>query len=169
MSGRSAVASNFVPYVNCKTPAHRMRLCVGVFVCLAILPACENGPLARDKKDRTLELTGDTIDVPAGVDLHDVAIHTDAQSHDFEPKQLQAAPGDYVRFTTADSHTHAIVFEGVSPEIKTFLENSGQLRSPPLVTKGASWVIALKNAPAGVYRFRCLMHNDAGEVTVAAR
>jgi plastocyanin len=82
---------------------------------------------------------------------------------------VAAVAGDYLRFTTSDSRTHAIVFEGISPEIKTFLEQSGQLRSPPLVINGASWVIALKNAPPGVYNFRCLMHHETGQLTVAAR
>jgi plastocyanin len=144
-------------------------MCVGVFICSAAIAACENAPLVGERKDRTLELAGDTIDVPAGVELIDVTVHTTAQSKDFEPASVPAAPGDYVRFTTSDSRTHAIVFEGLSAEVKSFLEQSGQLRSPPLVTSGASWVVALENAPAGAYRFRCLMHNDVGQITVAAR
>ncbi len=148
---------------------HKLKKCAGVFLLLAFVSACERGALTGDTKDRTLELMGDTIDVPAGVDLHDVAVRTNAQSKDFDPAGVQAAPGDYLRFTTGDSRTHAIAFEAVSPEIKTFLEQSGQLRSPPLVTNGASWVIALEKAPPGVYRFRCIMHNDTGQLTVAAR
>ena len=133
------------------------------------LLACENTPLIGDKKDRTLELAGDTIDVPDGTDLHDVVVKTNNQHKDFEPIQLTARPGDYLRFTTDDSRTHAIVFEVADPGIRTFLESSGQLRSPPLLTKGASWVIALKGAPLGAYTFRCLLHNDSGQLTVAAK
>jgi plastocyanin len=136
---------------------------------MLLFGACENASLIGDKKDRTLELEGDTVDVPDGVDLHDVKVLTDAQSRDFEPAQLQVAPGDYVRFTTGDSRTHAIVFEVAASEIRTFLESTGQLASPPLVTKGASWVIALDKAPIGTYVFRCLMHNHSGQITVAAR
>ena len=134
------------------------------------MAACENAPLIGGKKqDRTLELNADTIDVPQGTNLHDIAVQTNAQSKDFEPAQLNAARGDYVRFTTGDSRTHAIVFEIPSPEMRAFLEKTGQLRSPPLVTNGASWVITLKDAPAGSYAYRCLMHNDIGQIVVAAR
>ena len=150
-------------------PARLLRKCAGVVVFLMGVAACDNAPLIGDKKDRTLELAGDTIDVPEGVDLHDVKLVTNAQHKDFDPKQLQVAPGDYVRFTTGDSRTHAVVFETASPEIRTFLESTGQLRSPPLVNNGASWVIALDKAPVGTYVFKCLMHNDSGQLTVAAR
>jgi plastocyanin len=132
-----------------------------------LLAACERAPLV-DQKDRTLELAGDTIDLPAGVDLHDVAIRTGQQHRDFEPRQVSAKPGDYLRFTTQDSRTHAVVFDVVAPELRTFLEGTGQLRSPPQVTKGASWLIALKNAPPGNYPFRCLVHNDSGQLVVGA-
>ena len=131
-----------------------------------MLAACERVQLG-EQKDRTLELDGDTIELPAGTDLHDVAVGTNEQNRDFDPAQLQARPGDYLRFTTADSRTHAIVFENAAPELRTFLESNGQLRSPPLVTRGASWVIALKDAPPGQYPFRCLVHNDVGQLTVA--
>jgi plastocyanin len=149
-------------------PARLLRKSAGAFVLVLLAVACEKAPLIGEK-DRTLELAGDTITLPQGVDLHDVRVRTDAQSNDFDPAQLHAAAGDYVRFTTADRRTHAIVFDATAPEIRTFLESSGQLRSPPLVTKGASWVIALDRAPPGSYGFRCLMHSHSGQITVAAR
>jgi plastocyanin len=148
-------------------PARLLNKCAGAFVLLLFITACDNGLI--DKKDRTLELAADTIDVPAGVDLHDIKVVTDAQSRDFDPVNLKASPGDYVRFTTSDSRTHAIVFDVAAPEIRKFLESTGQLRSPPLVNNGASWVIALDKAPLGTYVFRCLMHNHSGQLTVAAR
>jgi plastocyanin len=149
-------------------PAHYLYSCAGVFVLLLLASACDRGALAGDKKDRTLELANDTIELPAGIDLHDVTVRTGEQHRDFDPSQSQARPGDYLRFTIDDTRTHAIVFEPVTPEQRQFLESTGQLRSPPLITKGASWVIALKNAPVGQYPFRCLVHNDVGQLTVAA-
>jgi plastocyanin len=148
-------------------PARLLSKCAGAFVLVALVAACDNGLI--DKKDRTLELAGDTIDVPEGVDLHDVKVAIDAQSRDFDPDNVTASPGDYVRFTTGDSRTHAIVFELAAGDARTFLESTGQLRSPPLVNNGASWVIALDKAPAGTYVFRCLMHQQSGQLTVAAR
>ncbi len=147
-------------------PAHYLGSCAGVLI-LCLLAGCTDAPIG-EQKDRTLELQGDTIDVPQGTDLHDVVIRTRDLNKDFEPAQVQAEPGDYLRFTAGDSRTHAIAFEVPASAIRTFLETSGQLRSPPMITKGASWVIALKDAPPGQYPFRCLIHNDAGQLTVAA-
>ena len=149
-------------------PVQILRNCAGAFAFLTLF-ACDNAPFVGDKKDRTLELANDTIDVPQGSDLHDVAVTTNAERKDFEPPQVQAKPGDFLRFTTGDSRTHAIVFEVADAGIRSFLESSGQLRSPPLVTNGASWVIALKGAPPGTYNFRCLMHSDSGQLIVATK
>lgn len=148
-------------------PARYQGSRAGVVVFLLLLAACERAPLT-EQKDRTLELAGDTIELPAGVDLHDVAVRTGEQYRDFEPRQVQARPGDYFRFTTRDSRTHAIVFEPGDPAVRNWLESTGQLRSPPLVTNGASWVISLEKAPLGSYPFRCLVHDDAGTLTVGA-
>jgi plastocyanin len=147
---------------------HLLKRCIGVF--LLILPlGCGDAPLIGGaKKDRTLELNADTINLPSGVDLHDVALRTNQQGKDFEPAQIAAIPGDYLRFNVGDSRTHAIVFDVTEPNARAFLERTGQLRSPPLVTNGASWVIALKDAPLGTYAFRCLTHHDAGQLTIAA-
>ncbi len=154
-------------FTSRSAPAHYLGSCAGAFVLLLFSTACERGP-SGEQKDRTLELARDTIDLPSGIDLHDVEVRTGDQYRDFDPAQLQAKPGDYLRFTTGDSRTHAIVFEVTAANVKSFLENSGQLRSPPLITKGASWVIALEDAPLGQYPFRCLVHNDMGQLTVAA-
>jgi plastocyanin len=156
-----------VKFQSSFAPARYLNSCAGVFVLALWLAACENAPLI-EQKDRTLELAGDTIELPAGVDLHDVTVRTGEQYRDFEPHQVQAKAGDYLRFTSQDRRTHAIVFEVTTPALRTFLESTGQLRGPPLVSSGTSWVIALKNAPPGVYHFRCLVHNDIGQLTVTA-
>ena len=148
-------------------PAHYLSSCAGAFIFALLLTACERGSLKGEEKDRTLELAGDTIELPAGIDLHDVEVRTGDQHRDFDPRTVAASPGDYLRFTMADSRTHAIVFEPQSADARAFLERTGQLRSPPLITKGSSWVIALKDAPPGQYAFRCLVHNDAGQLTIA--
>ena len=145
-----------------KAPAHTAAVCAGVF--LFLLGACGDQPGAQ--KDRTLELEGDTITLPAGVDLHEVRIRTGAQYKDFQPAQVQAKAGDYLRFTTADNLTHAIVFEVSAPAQVKFLEDKHQLRSPPLIRNGATWVVALEGAPAGTYAFRCLVHNDRGQLII---
>ena len=167
-SGRWVAVSKSGTVRTIKAPTRSLSRYVGVFLLFALFGCGDSGFIGGAKKDRTLELATDTIDLPNGVDLHDVQVQTNAQNKDFTPTQVAAIPGDYLRFQIADSRTHAIVFEVTGPEQRTFLEQSGQLRSPPLVTNGASWVIALKGAPLGTYGFRCLIHHDAGQLTVAA-
>ncbi len=146
------------------TPAHRLFLCAGVFVMCLAGAACENAGIPEG--DRTLELANDTIVLPPGVNLHDVAVRTGNGYKDFTPADVQAKPGDYLRFKTADNRTHSLVLEAATPEQKAFLESKNQLRSPPLVSNGASWVVVLQDAPAGTYVFRCQVHNDSGRLVV---
>ena len=62
-----------MPWHSSFAPARFLTSCAGAFVCALLAAACENAPLV-DQKDRTLELAGDTIELPAGVDLHDIAV-----------------------------------------------------------------------------------------------
>ena len=55
---------------------------------------------------------------------------------------------------------------GLAPAL-AFLESSGQLRGPPLLTEDASWIVSLEGAPPGDYPFRCLTHGAAGSLTVS--
>jgi plastocyanin len=143
----------------------------GAFVSLTVLAAggCDR-VVPGDAGPRVLELAHDTIRLEAGVSLIDVAVHRQATG-DFEPAQVEARQGDVLRFTAADRAGHAIVFTSPSlePAAREFLEQSGQLRSPPLIAEGAAWVITLADAPPGEYPFHCTTHNVAGRLTVSAR
>lgn len=129
--------------------------------------ACDRVAPADDSGPRVLELTHDTIHLDEGSRLVDVRVRRTAEG-DFDPLRVQAAPGDYVRFSATDGGGHAIVFAAhrLEPAVHEFLERSGQLRSPPLIAEGASWVITLVDAPPGSYPFRCTTHNAAGVLTV---
>jgi plastocyanin len=132
--------------------------------------ACDHVRPDVDEGPRVIELAHDTIRLEAGRRLVEVrAERTD--TGDFHPPRAEAAPGDYVRFTAADGGGHAIVFaeDRLTPQARAFLERTDQLRSPPLIQEGASWVITLEDAPAGTYPFRCTTHNAAGELIVAPR
>jgi plastocyanin len=123
-----------------------------------------------DDGPRVIELAHDTIHIEPGRRLVEVRVERTDRG-DFHPARVEAAPGDYVRFTAGDGGGHAIVFpeDRLTPQAREFLERTGQLRSPPLIHQGASWVITLEDAPAGAYPFRCSTHNAAGEFVVAPR
>lgn len=153
---------------NASAPArHAARAGACVFL---LFTACEGVAPTPDPGPRVLELAHDTIRLQAGSRLVDVQVRRTAEG-DFDPLRVQAAPGDYIRFTAADRGGHALVFatHGLEPAAREFMERTGQLRSPPLITEAASWVITLVDAPPGTYPFHCTTHNAAGVLTVTAR
>lgn len=143
------------------------------FTLLAVVlgaSACDRAAPGRDDGPRVIELAHDTIRLEAGVRLHDVQVRRETGG-EFHPSQVEARVGDYVRFTADDGAGHAVVFVGASldPAARAFLDQSGQLRSPPLIARGSSWVITLEGAPAGEYPFHCTTHNVNGHLRVAAQ
>lgn len=129
--------------------------------------ACDGGAPAEE---RVLELAHDTIRLPDGVTLHQVRVSR-ASAAEFEPAAVRAIAGDVIRFTAADRGGHTILFDGsiLSDAVRTYLEENGQLRSPPLIDEGAAWVITLDGAPPGEYRFHCATHGAAGVLHVSGR
>jgi plastocyanin len=163
------------------TPARNAR--AGVFLSgrsralLALLmmlsmAACDRVPVigGSDEGPRVLELDHDTIRLEGGVRLIDVAVRRNADG-DFDPPHIEARQGDVIRFTSQDRAGHAIAFLGaeLAVDVQDFLARTGQMRSPPFITDGASWVITLEDAPAGEYQFHCTTHDARGRLTVTAR
>jgi plastocyanin len=130
--------------------------------------ACDR--VRTEEGPRVLELAHDTIQLEAGVRLHDVTLRREAGG-EFHPSALQATQGDVIRFTADDMAGHAIAFIGaeLDPAVRRFLDETGQLRGPPLISRGASWVITTENAPLGDYPFHCSTHAVRGSMTVSAR
>jgi plastocyanin len=147
-------------------PAHTIRVCAGVLLFCAVFTACEDGVRLGKRGPRTLELHGDTVQLQSGVTLHDVKIKS-AQTGDFAPAQVTAKVGDVVRFTSADTRTHALAIDPPSDQARAALQAGSQLRSPPLVAYGTAWVVSLKGVPAGTYTVRCISH--AGTATIVVQ
>jgi plastocyanin len=135
-------------------------------VTLLAIIACERG--SAPASDRTLPLGKDTIQLEATVNLIDVRLRTGQPDGHFAPDTVRAHPKDVLRFTSADAMTHAVSFDAADlvPAIRAFLERTSQLRGPPLLSAGASWVLNLDGAPVGVYPFTCLSHNAHGALIV---
>lgn len=142
-----------------------------MIIAASLLAACDRvAPGGGDQGPRVLELAHDTIRLEAGERLVDVRVRRDAQG-DFDPAHAEANVGDYVRFTADDRGGHAIVFAtaALDPAVHEFLRRTEQLRSPPLITAGASWVLTLQDAPPGEYPFHCTTHDAPGRLTVSPR
>jgi plastocyanin len=96
---------------------------------------------------------------------------TRARRGEIEPLRAALRVGDIVRFEAGDGAGHAIAFDGalLTSAVRSFLEQSGQLRSPPLVSRGNAWVVSLAHAPPGEYPYTCVTHNARGSITVNPR
>lgn len=134
---------------------------------VAAAAGCEGVP---DSGPRVLELAHDTILLPDSVSLVDVTVRRTAEG-DFDPAAVSAETGDVIRFTAEDNGSHAIVFNDAAlpADALDYLRRTSQLRSPPLLTTGAAWVVTLDGAPPGEYPFRCVTHGQSGRLTVTAR
>jgi plastocyanin len=148
----------------CAAPARPFPGCVGAFVLLVLFVSCERTPFARA---RQLDIGGDTVQLAPGASIRDVQIRA-AGATEFTPASTQARSGDVVRLITADSRTHLIVFdEATLPGNARQLFNAKtQLRSPPLLVQGATWIVSLEDAPPGTYRFTCETHGRSGDIVV---
>jgi plastocyanin len=117
---------------------------------------------------------GDTIQLDtaevqlSGARVHDLVIAGQADTDSIAPAGVRAQVGDAVRFTSGDHRTHAVAFDAarLDPHIREYLERTNQLRGPPLVNQGASWVVVLEDAPPGRYPFLCRSHDARGVVVV---
>jgi plastocyanin len=73
----------------------------------------------------------------------------------FDPEQVEIVQGVWVEFVSADWRVHEIRFEvdSLSAAGRTFLEDTDQVASPPLVDRGARFVVSFAGAPDGRYPF----------------
>ncbi len=119
---------------------------------------------------RRLALGSDTVELAPGVGVADVRLGGPDSARQAQPESVEVHPGDVVRFVTADARTHAVAFDaaGLAPEARGFLDRTGQLRGPPLISTGASWVVSLEGAPPGRYPFVCLSEGCRGVIVVSS-
>ena len=156
---------------NRRAPARRLARAGALAVlapALVAIAACEAVP--GTDGPRVIELANDTIRLEEGVTLVEIVARR-SDDGDFDPASAQAQTGDVVQFTAGDNGGHAIVFEStaLAADAREFMERTMQMRSPPLIEDGSSWVVTLEGAPAGEYPFRCTTHNTSGRLSVAAR
>ncbi len=136
-------------------------------LCLLALAGCREQRSAAAARHR-LPLGRDTIDLGAGVTVHEVRLGGEPAGPGIHPDSVSARTGDVLRFVAADARGYAIAFgdSTLPAPARDFLERTRQLRGPPLITTGASWVVTLKDAPAGRYPFRSLTRAAGGVLVV---
>jgi plastocyanin len=116
----------------------------------------------------TIQLDTSEVRLEDGTRVHDIVVAGAGDTDTIAPAGVRVQVGDAVRFTADDHRTHAIAFEAdrLDPAMREYLERTNQLRGPPLVNRGAAWVVVLEDAPPGRYPFLCRSHDARGTVLV---
>lgn len=135
---------------------------------LAALLACDRA--AEPRPGTALRLGSGTVQLAPGSQIHELLLHA-GRHPEFAPDTARARSGDVVRFTAADAAGHAVAFDeqALEPAALAFLRATRQLRGPPLLDAGASWIVSLAGAPPGAYPFLCLGHDGRGLLLVRRR
>lgn len=117
-----------------------------------------------------VELEQGEVRLADGASLHEVELTGVVPESGVTPPVVEARPGDAVVFEAQDALTHSVAFaaDSLQPAQLEFLQSTAQLRSPPLLTEGARWIISLEGAPSGAYPFVCALHGGRGRIIVSA-
>jgi plastocyanin len=116
-----------------------------------------------------LHLGEDTVVLAPGARITDVHVRAGGDGGEFLPDEVEARPGDVLRFSSEDGGPHALVFVQGDTDAAgfAFVTGTDQQRSLPLTEQGAAWIVTFADAPAGRYAIRCLTHGATLEVVVA--
>ena len=131
----------------------------GVALLLA-LGACEPPPdpdLLPDERLRT------ELGLTERDRVHTVAVRTGVAERS-DPASLEVLVGDLVQFVSIDWMVHEVHFEldSVSAPARTFLEETMQVGSPPLLQRDARFVLTFAGAPPGRYPYRLEGNREEG-------
>ncbi len=112
------------------------------------------GGSSGDRPDPELE-NAKELGFPSGARLHRVTLGGRGAEEHAVPTRVSALPGDGVEFVTVDHRVHTLLFlpDSLSGEVRSFLESTGQMASPPLVSRGSRFILRLEGAPRGRYAF----------------
>lgn len=117
------------------------------------LTGCDGAVRAEDRSDRALR---DSLGISRRVGLHRIALGGARDVDHVLPSLTTAEPGDVIEFHTVDGRIHTLSFDAdsISESARTFLKETGQLSSPPLIDRGSRFLVDLSGAPEGRYVFR---------------
>lgn len=95
--------------------------------------------------------------------VHTVSLATGVAER-ADPDSILIRPGDFLQFVSTDWLIHEVHFDtaAMSERASSFLVITGQTASPPLLQRGAKFVLSFTDAPPGSYPFRLEGNREPG-------
>ena len=104
-----------------------------------------------------------------GVGQYEITLGGRGAEEHVVPRNLAVKTGSEVHFVTADNRVHTVEFRlsELAEAQRAFLDATGQGGSPPLIQRGARFVVSFVDAPGGLYPFLVQAHGDPVEGAIA--
>lgn len=151
--GRRLTSSSGTP----STPgfAALLRPLLGALLLAGLLPSAGCGEGTGESADPHRELR-ERLDLDADREIHRVSLGGRGAEEHVVPSRLRVGPRAVVEFVAVDGRVHTVSFaeDSLAPDAARFLRRTSQLRSPPLVDRGARFVLSFQGAPGGRYPYR---------------
>ena len=125
------------------------------------LSACD-APRIQDGANPPDSVLTAALGLPQTARVHRIVLTGRGADERVVPVRTPVLEGDYVEFYVADGRVHVVSFllDSIDESGRTFLERTTQLASPPLLERGARFVLTFADAPDGAYLFRSTAHGD---------
>ncbi len=131
---------------------HRARR-IGAVLALG-LAACSPPESGADGDDVDTTLL-DSLGIDLDRLVERVSLGGAREQEHVVPPTVLVESGTVVEFYTVDRRVHSIAFmeDSLTVSARRFLEEKGQLSSPPLVERGSRFVVDFTDAPPGRYPY----------------
>ncbi|MEX2526189.1 MAG: hypothetical protein WEA09_01010 [Gemmatimonadota bacterium] len=128
--------------------------------------ACGQAPSPSPEvleEQREVEALRELLGLERSVPLHGVVLGDESGGDDPQPALTEVDSESVVHFLSQDHRARWIRFipDSLSPVALRFLEERGQLTSPPLVAPGSRFVVTFQGAPPGLYPYEVQSHGAA--------
>ena len=135
-----------------------------------VLTAAAIVALGACQADVPLELQPDSIlRVSLGLSerdvVHRVSVLARGTAEVAVPAQTTLGVGAWVQFQGGDERGHVVRFDTLTlaDSARTWLRETEQVQSPPLLTSSSRWVVSFEGAPTGLYPFVVIGTGETGE------
>ncbi len=135
---------------NVRRGVKTVHLAIGL-ICIAFA-ACEPEVPVELRPDGVLRASLGLTDRDV---VHTVQVRARGVAEIAEPSELPIEEGAWVSFQGGDTRGHVVRFDtlALSAAALSWVGQTDQAESPPLLTPASRWVVSFEGAPVGMYPF----------------